>query len=48
MVYRVYVEKKPDFANEAASVLNEARNLLQIRCGDFHAECGTGGYGFRC
>ena len=31
MVYRVYVEKKPDFANEAASVLNEARNLLQIR-----------------
>ena len=31
MVYRVYVEKTPDFANEAASVLNEARNLLQIR-----------------
>ncbi len=31
MVYRVYVEKKPQFANEAKGILNEARELLQIQ-----------------
>ena len=30
MVYRVYVEKKPDLANEAKALLNDARNLLGI------------------
>ena len=31
MVYRIYVEKKPEFAHQAASVLKEANDLLQIR-----------------
>ncbi|MBE6727919.1 MAG: phosphoribosylformylglycinamidine synthase [Ruminococcaceae bacterium] len=30
MVYRVYVEKKKELANEAASLLNDARSLLGI------------------
>jgi len=30
MVYRVYVEKKSELANEAASLLSEIKNLLQI------------------
>ena len=30
MVYRVYVEKKPELANEAKSLLSDARNLLGI------------------
>ena len=30
MVYRVYVEKKPQFANEAKGILKEAKELLQI------------------
>ncbi len=30
MVYRIYVEKKPGFANEAASLLSDLRSLLQI------------------
>ena len=30
MVYRVYVEKKPELANEAKALLNDARNLLGI------------------
>ena len=30
MVYRVYVEKKPELAHEAQSLLTEARNLLGI------------------
>ncbi len=31
MVYRVFVEKKPELANEAKSLLSDARNLLGIR-----------------
>ncbi|MDY2959711.1 MAG: phosphoribosylformylglycinamidine synthase [Hornefia sp.] len=31
MVYRIYVEKKKDFASEAASLKNEIVNLLQIK-----------------
>ena len=31
MVYRVYVEKKEELANEAKALLNDARNLLGIR-----------------
>ncbi|MCQ2438410.1 MAG: phosphoribosylformylglycinamidine synthase [Oscillospiraceae bacterium] len=31
MVYRVYVEKRKGFDNEARSLLNEIRNVLQIR-----------------
>ena len=31
MVYRIFVEKKPAFANEAATLLSEARELLGIR-----------------
>ena len=31
MVYRVYVEKKPELANEAKALLNDARNLLGIK-----------------
>ena len=31
MVYRVFVEKKEGLANEAESLLSEARNLLGIR-----------------
>ncbi len=31
MVYRVYVEKKKELANEARSLLNEAKNLLSIK-----------------
>lgn len=31
MVYRIYVEKKKEFANEAASVLNEANTFLGIK-----------------
>ena len=31
MVYRVYVEKKEDLANEAKALLNDARNLLGIK-----------------
>ena len=31
MVYRVYVEKKPEFANEARSLFAEIRDVLQIR-----------------
>ena len=30
MVYRVYVEKKPELAKEASDLLHEARELLQI------------------
>ena len=30
MVYRVYVEKKSELANEAAALLSEIKNLLQI------------------
>jgi len=30
LVYRVYVEKKPELANEARALLNDARNLLGI------------------
>ena len=30
MVYRVYVEKKPEFANEAHSLCSELRGLLGI------------------
>ena len=31
MVYRVFVEKKPELANEAKALLSDARNLLGIR-----------------
>ena len=31
MVYRVYVEKKKELANEAAALLGDAKNLLQIK-----------------
>ena len=31
MVYRIYVEKKPGLDNEAQALLNEARELLEIR-----------------
>ena len=31
MVYRVYVEKKKELANEAKGLLSEARNLLGIK-----------------
>ena len=31
MVYRVYVEKKEELANEAKALLNDARNLLGIK-----------------
>ncbi len=31
MVHRIYVEKKPAFASEAASLLKEAKNILRIR-----------------
>ena len=31
MVYRVYVEKKPELAHEAASLLNELKNLLGVK-----------------
>ena len=31
MVYRVYVEKKPELANEAAALLHEVQNLLGIK-----------------
>ncbi|MBR0400345.1 MAG: phosphoribosylformylglycinamidine synthase [Mogibacterium sp.] len=30
MVYRIYVEKRPELANEAAALLNDARTLLGI------------------
>ena len=30
MVYRVYVEKKKEYAHEASSLLNEAKNLLGV------------------
>ena len=30
MVYRVFVEKKAELANEAKALLNDARNLLGI------------------
>ena len=30
MVYRVYVEKKKELANEARNLLNEVKNLLFI------------------
>ena len=30
MVYRVFVEKKKELANEAAALLNDARTLLGI------------------
>ena len=30
MVYRIFVEKKPGLANEAASILSEIKNLLKI------------------
>ena len=30
MVFRIYVEKKPEFANEATGLLNEIRGILQI------------------
>ena len=31
MVYRIYVEKKPELANEASALLNELRSLLGIK-----------------
>ena len=31
MVYRVYVEKKPELAHEAASLLHELKNLLGVQ-----------------
>ena len=31
MVYRVYVEKKPELANEAAALKSDARTLLGIK-----------------
>ncbi len=31
MVYRIYVEKKPELANEARDLHNEVRNILQIK-----------------
>ncbi len=31
MVYRIYVEKKPELANEARDLRNEVRNILQIQ-----------------
>ena len=31
MVYRIYVEKKKDFASEAASLKNEITNLLRVK-----------------
>lgn len=31
MVYRVYVEKKPELAHEAASLLGELTNLLGVK-----------------
>ena len=31
MVYRIYVEKKPELANEARSLLNELRTMLGIK-----------------
>ncbi len=31
MVYRIYVEKKPELANEARDLCNEVRNILQIK-----------------
>ena len=34
MVYRIYVEKKPELANEAAGLKNDARTLLGIKCLD--------------
>ena len=30
MVYRVYVEKRPEFANEAKSLCSELRSILRI------------------
>ena len=30
MVYRIYVAKKPEFANEANALLSESKNLLKI------------------
>ena len=30
MVYRVYVEKRPELANEAHALLSDARTLLGI------------------
>ena len=30
MVYRIFVEKKPELANEAKALLNDARNLLGV------------------
>ena len=30
MVYRVFVEKKPELANDARSLLNEAKQLLGV------------------
>lgn len=30
MVYRVYVEKRPELANEAAALQNQIVSLLQI------------------
>ena len=31
MVFRIFVEKHKEFAHEAASLLNEARNILEIK-----------------
>ena len=31
MVYRLYVEKKPELANEAAALKSDARTLLGIK-----------------
>ena len=31
MVYRVYVEKKKELANEAKSLLSDSKSLLQIK-----------------
>ena len=30
MVYRIYVAKKPEFANEANALMGEIKNLLKI------------------
>ena len=31
MVFRIFVEKHKEYAHEAASLLSEARNILEIK-----------------
>ena len=40
MVYRVYVEKKPELAHEASALRYEIRHLLQIRSLDIRRITG--------